>query len=480
MTAVMSRHSHITGKSDDDESVRRQSGGGESERRKRLLDAVLAASAALFAVLGTVAAADFATADRYTGLHPAIFVFGLIPCGAAYALSRTGRIVMASRLVALFYAVVAICAGWIWGASLPAALFCVATVITVSAMLLGSSSGATISVAAAAIFGALAVREAISPDLPDWRLQGMDAADIASFLAGFLFMGFMTWLYAREIETSLARSRQSERLLSAERNLLEKRISERTAAFIRERAAREESLSGSAEFGELAKGIFHDLMTPLSELSARVELMNRVEYSSGVQLEQGLRQSLNAVVAASKRLGSFMDSVKRSPFLGNGGAGRSANAAREAAAVKDVLAYQARTKGVTVDVSGAGSVTLPVPSVRLNQIFLNLVSNSLAACAGNRQGADPSGGGKKVSISTRIAGKSLVVTVSDNGCGMTPEELARAFEPGFTTKPGGSGLGLFTVKHIVEQELNGAIAMESAPGKGTVCTITAPAHIPAG
>ena len=71
----------------------------------------------------------------------------------------------------------------------------------------------------------------------------------------------------------------------------------------------------------------------------------------------------------------------------------------------------------------------------------------------------------------------VVVTVEDSGAGMTPEVLARAFEPFFTTRPGrGIGLGLATARGIVER-YGGVIGIESEAGKGTTVTLSLPARV---
>ena len=79
--------------------------------------------------------------------------------------------------------------------------------------------------------------------------------------------------------------------------------------------------------------------------------------------------------------------------------------------------------------------------------------------------ADPEQPGTRTS-------RHIVLTVSDNGSGMTPEVLGRAFEPFFTTKPAerGSGLGLATV-HAIVARAEGHISVESAVGVGTTIRI---------
>jgi two-component system sensor histidine kinase AtoS len=100
----------------------------------------------------------------------------------------------------------------------------------------------------------------------------------------------------------------------------------------------------------------------------------------------------------------------------------------------------------------------------MRRIIDNLVSNACDA-AGSRPGA--------VTIATRRTGGEVRITVTDRGCGMSPEELRRAFSDFFTTKPTGTGLGLSIVRRLV-RDVHGTLSVETAPGSGTQVTLVLP------
>jgi PAS domain S-box-containing protein len=102
---------------------------------------------------------------------------------------------------------------------------------------------------------------------------------------------------------------------------------------------------------------------------------------------------------------------------------------------------------------------------QLNQVFMNLLIN--AAQAIEHQG--------EIDIATRQVGDTIVIEISDTGCGIPPDKLNRIFEPFFTTKPvgKGTGLGLSIVYDIVAKH-GGEIAVDSRPGQGTRFTINLP------
>ena len=76
-------------------------------------------------------------------------------------------------------------------------------------------------------------------------------------------------------------------------------------------------------------------------------------------------------------------------------------------------------------------------------------------------------------MNTQVKSDSFILTVADNGCGMSEETASRIFEPYFTTKTTGTGLGLTMVYKIVK-EFSGDIQVKSLLGEGTVFTISLP------
>jgi signal transduction histidine kinase len=102
----------------------------------------------------------------------------------------------------------------------------------------------------------------------------------------------------------------------------------------------------------------------------------------------------------------------------------------------------------------------------LGQVFLNLLVNAAQAIEGEG----------RIRIATRLEEGALRITIADTGRGMTLEDQARAFDPGFTTKPvgEGTGMGLAISREIVEVRHGGTIGVESQPGLGTAFYIRIP------
>ena len=110
---------------------------------------------------------------------------------------------------------------------------------------------------------------------------------------------------------------------------------------------------------------------------------------------------------------------------------------------------------------------------RLGQVFLNLLVN--AAHAFGEDG--PPG---VVAISTRVSSPAcVIVEVKDNGVGIRPDHLSRVFEPFFSTKPAGKGLGLgLSISQRIVKDLGGELSVESVLGTGSVFRVTLPIAAP--
>jgi signal transduction histidine kinase len=112
-----------------------------------------------------------------------------------------------------------------------------------------------------------------------------------------------------------------------------------------------------------------------------------------------------------------------------------------------------------------GDPILTLDAERLRVALIDMILNARHAVAGQPA--------PRVTLATSIDGERVSITIADTGPGIAPADLARIFDPYFTTKRGGTGLGLPISKNIVEG-LGGAIAVSSMPGRGTEIRIDFP------
>jgi two-component system sensor histidine kinase HydH len=125
---------------------------------------------------------------------------------------------------------------------------------------------------------------------------------------------------------------------------------------------------------------------------------------------------------------------------------------------------QAAARGVTLQLEGLESLgQIPLHASTLRRALLNLVQNALDAVAE----------GGTVSVTGQGTATHVQLVVRDTGSGIVAERLERIFEPLYTTKPGGTGLGLYIVQEIVAAH-GGQITVESVEGQGATFCMTLP------
>jgi two-component system NtrC family sensor kinase len=136
------------------------------------------------------------------------------------------------------------------------------------------------------------------------------------------------------------------------------------------------------------------------------------------------------------------------------------------AAVERLVQPTARAHGVTVDVQpSAGSVHVRADEAELQNVLINLLLNAVQACK--------AGGRVVVSVELR---EQIHVRVADNGCGIGANNLKRIFEPFFSLRESGTGLGLFLSLNCVRR-WGGDMRVESTEGQGSTFEVILPALV---
>ena len=131
-----------------------------------------------------------------------------------------------------------------------------------------------------------------------------------------------------------------------------------------------------------------------------------------------------------------------------------------------LLETRAADAGVTLEVRGSRELTLNADGKKLRQALLNLVLNAMQAST--------RGTTVTLEVAKSCSDGAAVVRVMDRGAGMGPEIISRIQKPYYTTKEGGSGLGIAVARGIIEQH-GGALRFESTSGRGTTATVVLPA-----
>jgi two-component system, NtrC family, sensor histidine kinase PilS len=227
---------------------------------------------------------------------------------------------------------------------------------------------------------------------------------------------------------------------------------------IRAMEARMRAADRLASLGRMAANIAHEIRNPLAALSGAVEVM-----ASGTA-DDARERLAQIVLKETGRLNGiireFLEYARPAPLSRT-----EVNVAEAVDEVLLLLEHQA-TPGTLKAVRQFPPVLMwTVDRQQFRQAVWNL-------CLNARQAMPAEGG--ELTVTMAVVGDRLIVRVGDTGEGIAPADLGHIFEPFFSTKSDGSGLGLALVHRIV-QDHGGEIDVQSRPGAGSVFTITLPA-----
>ena len=235
---------------------------------------------------------------------------------------------------------------------------------------------------------------------------------------------------------------------------------------ISERRAAEARLAEShrvASLGLLASGFSHELNTPLATVLMCVE---------GILRESSRPEAAPDAATIAESAGIAREQLLRcrgitQHFLrmarGQSSSGEIVDVAAAVIAAERLVAPTARANGVGIELSPMpAEVRVRADEAELQHALINLLVNAVQA----------SNAGTRMAVAVD-AGDPVRIRISDQGCGIAPEHQKRVFEPFFSLRKGGTGLGLFLALNFV-RHWSGDITVQSAPGAGSTFEIRLP------
>lgn len=274
-----------------------------------------------------------------------------------------------------------------------------------------------------------------------------------------VILGWVTWacsamaLLLKRVGDHLG---QLNRVLQENQSELEARIAERTRE-LQETQAHVLHQEKMAAFGLLAAGIAHEVGNPLTSISSLVQMLQRRDCDGYTREKLGLvNGQLQRIQNTLRELVNFS---------------RPTTTERTRVALNEILEealsiakyYKGTNRRTVVYQVPADLPALFAARDQLVQVFLNLVLNAV----------DATDKGGLIEIQAARQGEELWVTVRDDGHGIAPTDATRLFQPYFTTKKHGTGLGLFVTRRMLADQ-GGTVECASRPGEGTVFEVRLP------
>jgi signal transduction histidine kinase len=204
----------------------------------------------------------------------------------------------------------------------------------------------------------------------------------------------------------------------------------------------------------LCAAMAHELRNPLTGIQGFASLLQK-DLQENDERRNSVRKIISGVQTVNETVSNMLDFCSSKPLA------TERVDPREVVATALELSGCADRLAVTVDVEQCD--TIRCDRIQLQQALINLIRNAAEAMPDR---------GALLIAARRSLGAARII-IADEGCGMDAHTRANIFRPFFSTKRGGTGMGLAVVAKIVQQH-NGEIAIESEPGEGTTITLTLP------
>ncbi|RVT80096.1 GHKL domain-containing protein [Flavobacterium sufflavum] len=211
---------------------------------------------------------------------------------------------------------------------------------------------------------------------------------------------------------------------------------------------------------EMAKQVAHEIKNPLTPMRLTVQSFQRKFNPEDADIKQKMNdysETLIQQIDTMSAVASAFSNFASMPAQQN-----------ETLNVVEVveLALDIFNENHIVFESDAAEIISIVDRTQLIRIITNLVKNAIQSIPEEQEN-------KIISVSVKKEGNNVLILVEDNGIGIKEEDINRIFEPKFTTKSSGMGLGLGIIKNIIEN-YKGSISFETEYGKGTRFTVSLP------
>jgi signal transduction histidine kinase len=232
-------------------------------------------------------------------------------------------------------------------------------------------------------------------------------------------------------------------------------------AEMRKRLEQSERLSS---LGQLAAGVAHEIRNPLNAISMASQRLQREYLPCEEDKVQEFGRLTGVIRDEIRRLNVIIEdflTFSRSRRLEL----REFSLTEVVQKLVRLMGEEARARGISLSVkSMQDSLMVPMDVDKLQQALINIIKNAIESIEGS---------GSIDIVVERQAGERAVIRVSDTGSGLAPEEVGKIFDPDYTTKEKGLGLGL-PIAHEIIRGHGGTIRVQSGVGQGTTFEIVLP------
>ncbi len=231
-----------------------------------------------------------------------------------------------------------------------------------------------------------------------------------------------------------------------------------------------------ASFTTLAAGVAHEIKNPLGSISIYVQLIEKnikKNMDNDCQCYNEFKDYCNIIKEEISRLedtiNSFLFSVRKLVLNLE-----DVNINSLIISTVDFLKYEIENNDIKIDIKfDIENLILKIDERYIKQCLINIIQNSIDSIVEKKKHKEFNIEDKSISIKLKLLDNYALISIKDTGIGIKEEELSKIFEPYFTTKRNGTGLGLTNVIRIIEAH-NGSFNIESEYGVGSEAIIKLP------
>ncbi|TXJ41725.1 sensor histidine kinase [Brachyspira pilosicoli] len=231
-----------------------------------------------------------------------------------------------------------------------------------------------------------------------------------------------------------------------------------------------------ASFTTLAAGVAHEIKNPLGSISIYVQLIEKIikkNMDNDCQCYNEFKDYCNIIKEEISRLedtiNSFLFSVRKLVLNLE-----DVNINSLIISTVDFLKYEIENNDIKIDIKfDIENLILKIDERYIKQCLINIIQNSIDSIVEKKKHKEFNIEDKSISIKLKLLDNYALISIKDTGIGIKEEELPKIFEPYFTTKRNGTGLGLTNVIRIIEAH-NGSFNIESEYGVGSEAIMKLP------
>lgn len=234
--------------------------------------------------------------------------------------------------------------------------------------------------------------------------------------------------------------------------------------------------------GEMASGVAHEITQPINTISLLADKMLEKAKSDSLDLKNTVKTQAQKIVQNIARMQTIVDNIRYFVSKDQKSATTRFDAKEPVHSAIALIIRECRERPIELTFH-CGPEELPIRGnlYQMEQVILNLIRNSIDALEEKSQQGVEAGTEMYIHLQAKRQKESVIISIADNGIGISRQNIDYILQPFFTTKESGKGTGLgLSISSRIIKEMHGHLSVTSTPMQGTTVQLSVPLNIPSG